>query len=154
MAIYAASINQLKRLFLIFRLSFKTASLSILSQTVLIYVCNAVIQEAQNSNLSEWNFYLRLCVAALEDLYGCYRESWSVTQGLLSMALERGAIMPGEADRIVQEMLELGRHHGASGDVDTRSMIDLDLAVVDPAAARVASLAGKFPERMRPKKGE
>ncbi|KAH8125656.1 hypothetical protein LI328DRAFT_151772 [Trichoderma asperelloides] len=149
-AIYSASISQLKRLLLHFRLSFKTASLSILSQTVLIYVSNAVIQESQHSNLPEWSFYLRLCLAALEDLYGSYRESWSVMQGLLSMALDRGAIMPGEADRISQEMIELGRHHGATNDVDTRSMIDLDLAVIDPTAARVTCLAGKFSERMLP----
>lgn len=93
---------------------------------------------------------MRLCLAALEDLYGSYRESWSVMQGLLSMALDRGAIMPGEADRISQEMIELGRHHGATNDVDTRSMIDLDLAVIDPTAARVTCLAGKFSERMLP----
>lgn len=147
-AIYAASINQLKRLLLIFRLSFKTASASILSQTVLIYVCNAMLQEARSSDKVEWRFYLRLCLAALEDLYACYRESWSVTKALLGMALERGAMMPAEAGRIIQEMEEMGRHHGSYENVDTRSMVDLDLAVVNPTAARVTSLAGKFQELM------
>jgi len=154
-AVYAASINQLKRLLLTFRLSFKTASLSILSQTVLIYVCNAVVREAHNSNQSEWRFYLRLCLAASEDLYGCYRESWCVTRALLSMALERGALLPQEAGRLAQELLELGRHYTTgTEEANTRSMIDLDLAVTDRTAARVGCYAGKFEELMLEKSTE
>jgi len=146
-AIYAASINQLKRLLLIFRTSFEQASLSLLSQTVLVYVCNAVIREAQNSDQVEWRFYLRLCLAAEEDLYGSYRESWFVTRAILSMALERNAVTVSEAKGVLQELLELGRHHNKRGDEsNTRSIIDLDLAYTNSAAARVETYAGKFDE--------
>lgn len=143
-AVYDASINQLKRLLLLFRISFQTASLSILSQTVLIYVGHAVVQDAQSSEQLERRLYIRLCLAALEDLYGSYRESWSVTRGLLSMALKRGIIAPEEAGRIRQEMTELGQHHSTPDDVDTRSILDLDLATVDTSAAQVSTVAAQF----------
>ncbi|KAI5465268.1 hypothetical protein BGZ63DRAFT_450210 [Mariannaea sp. PMI_226] len=153
-AIYTASINQLKRLLVFFRLSFKMASLSILSQTVLIYVFNAVVREAHRSDQLEWHFYLQVCLAALEDLYGCYRESWSVTRGLLCIAMERGAITRRKAEQIASEMMVLGDHYSTCAEVDTRSMIDLDLAVINPAAARVSSLASKYEEQMLEKRSE
>jgi hypothetical protein len=143
-AVYDASINQLKRLLLMFRISFQTASLSILSQTVLIYVGHAVVQDAQSSEQLERRLYIRLCLAALEDLYGSYRESWSVTRGLLSMALKRGIIAPEEAGRIRQEMTALGQHHSTPDDVDTRSILDLDLATVNTSAAQVSTVAAQF----------
>lgn len=78
-AVYDASINQLKRLLLMICISFLPASLSILSQIVLTYVGHAVVQDVQGSEQLERRLYIRLFLAALEDLCGSYRESWSVT---------------------------------------------------------------------------
>lgn len=145
-AIYTASINQLKRLCLAFRMTFQTASLSILSQTVLVYVANSVLVAAEHHEKAEWHFYLRMCLAALEDLYGSYRESWSVTRALLSMSLKRGAIGSEEARRIKKEMIELGQHHGHEVEGETNWMMDLELAMSDPSAAQVSRLANQFDE--------
>jgi polyhydroxyalkanoate synthesis regulator phasin len=145
-AIYAASINQLKRLCLAFRMSFQTASLSILSQTVLVYVANSVLVTAEENEKAESHFYLRLCLAALEDLYGSYREAWSVTRALLSMCLKRGAISPDEARRIKKEMIELGQHHDHDVEGETNSMMDLELATSDRSAAQAHRLANEFEE--------
>lgn len=147
-AIYAASVNQLKRLLLAFRLSFPTASCSILSQTVLIYVGNAVLLAAEETEQSESQFYLRICLAGLEDLYGSYRQAWGVMKGLLSLSLKRDAINPDEAGRIMREMMVLGRHHNNPEEMTSSAMMDLELACIDPSAAQVNCLAGQFDDLM------
>src|SRR5687767_8816782 len=145
-AIYVASANQLKRLLIAFRLSFQPAWFSILTHTVLIYVGNAVLQEVYKGEQTDWQFYLRLCLAALEDLYGSYREAWSIMRAMLSMALMRGAIEPDEASRIMREMIVLGQYHKHTEGVESLSMMDLELATTNPYAAQVSRLAEKFEE--------
>jgi hypothetical protein len=147
-AVYAASINQLKRLLLAFRISFPMAHYSILSQIVLIYVGNAVLLQEEGKEQSECQFYLRVCFAGLEDLYGSYRQVWGVMKGLLSMSLKRDAINPDEAERIMREMMILGQHHDNSEETTSSAIMDLELAVIDPSAAQVNCLAAQFDDLM------
>lgn len=152
-AVYAASVNQLKRLLLIYRLSFKTAMLSVLWQTALIYVANAMMREG-NSNGAEWRFYLELCVAGLEDLSASFRVFKSVAEGLLGMALERGVIDIDKVNLVSKELVRLGRHHVPYKKEDgievegARWIIDIGLATTDPNAAQGANLAERFQELM------
>ncbi|KAM0549153.1 hypothetical protein ACHAPJ_009608 [Fusarium lateritium] len=140
-AAYGASVNQLKRLLLIYRLNFETAMLSVLWQTGLIYVANAMMREVK-TNSNEWRYYLHLCMAGLEDLY--------VSRSVYS-ALEHGALKATESRRIKDELEELGQHHDAVRRIGDGSevatwIIDLDLAMTDPEAAMGGKLAKKFQE--------
>lgn len=154
-AIYLASTTQLKRLLLIYRLAFKTATLSVLCQTGFIYVANAMVRETGISD-AEWHYYWHLCVAGLEDLYGSFREFGSIIRALLLMALQRGAIGVEEASCVAGELAELGRQHvlvgaqqGGNGELKKSTwIVDLDLAVIDPAAAQGGNLAERFRQLM------
>ncbi|KAL6895008.1 hypothetical protein GGI43DRAFT_386147 [Trichoderma evansii] len=156
-AIYAASMNQLKRLLLTFRENFKSAAYSIFWQTSLIYVANAMFSEAKGGS-PEWRFYLELCLAGMEDLYGSFRMSKAVVQSLLSMALREGIFSYDEARRVAAELEVLGRHHTAAirghslyaneQDVEATYIFDLDLAMENHDAARAGNKAGKYEELM------
>ncbi|KAF5023169.1 hypothetical protein F66182_4773 [Fusarium sp. NRRL 66182] len=147
-AAYRASVNQLKRLLLIYRLNFETAMLSVLWQTALIYVANAMMREVKTNN-NEWRYYLYLCMAGLEDLYVSFRVFGSIARAVLGIALERRALNASDSRRIQQELDDLGRHHAAirrvgDGREISNWIVDLDLSMVDPEAAQGGKLAEKF----------
>ncbi|RSM00867.1 hypothetical protein CDV31_011620 [Fusarium ambrosium] len=149
-AAYLASVNQLKRLLLMYRLNFRTAMFSVVWQTALIYVANAMMRELKTSS-NEWRYYLHLCMAGLEDLYASFRVFGSIAKAVLGVAIEHGALRTSEARRITNELEELGRHHTVAKPLgDGREVanwiIDLDLAVTDPEAAQGSNLAEKFQE--------
>lgn len=60
------------------------------------------------------------------------------------MALKCGIIAPEKVGRIRQETTELGQHHSTPDDLDTRSILDLDLATVNASAAQVSAVAAQF----------
>ncbi|KAI8673520.1 Zn(2)-C6 fungal-type domain-containing protein [Fusarium keratoplasticum] len=149
-AAYLASVNQLKRLLLMYRLNFRTAMFSVVWQTGLIYVANAMMREVK-SNSNEWRYYLYLCMAGLEDLYASYRVFGSIAKAILGIAIEHGALRTSEARRITNELEDLGRHHTAikplgDGREVANWVIDLDLAMTDPKAAQGSNLAERFQE--------
>ncbi|PNP39192.1 hypothetical protein TGAMA5MH_08869 [Trichoderma gamsii] len=156
-AIYAASMNQLKRLVLTFRENFKNAAYSVFWQTSLIYLANAMVSEAKSGG-PEWRFYLELCLAGMEDLYGSFRISKVIVQSLLSMALREGTFSYDEARRVAAELELLGRHHTAAirdhaldadeEDVEISWIFNLDLALENHDAARAGNQAGNYEELM------
>ncbi|KAK5999162.1 Notoamide biosynthesis transcriptional activator notL'-like protein [Cladobotryum mycophilum] len=151
-AAYSASVNQLKRLLLLYRLHCKRATLCILWQTGLIYVANAMMREAGTPG-TEWRFYLNLCLAGFEDLYSCYRVFNSIGKGFLGMAFQRGAINAQDAKRIRKEMKVLGKSHSAvdelaNGQTIANWIVEFDLALSDPGSARGTDLAKRFEELM------
>lgn len=121
---------------------------SVVWQTGLIYVANAMMREVKSGS-NEWRYYLHLCMAGLEDLYASYRVFGSIAKAILGIAIEHGALRPSEARRITNELEDLGRHHTISKPLgDGREVanwiIDLDLAMTDPEAAQGSNLAEKF----------
>ncbi|KAH6884449.1 hypothetical protein B0T10DRAFT_410007 [Thelonectria olida] len=147
---YAASINQLKRLLLLYKLNFRTATLSVHWQTSIVYVANAIVREAGATSV-EWRYYLYLCIAGLEDLYGSFRAFGLIVKALLGMALEHNAITPEEVKRVRRELKELGQPYedtnplGEDRGVEVASwIINLDLALTDPEAAQGSNLAARF----------
>jgi hypothetical protein len=156
-AIYAASMNQLKRLVLAFRESFTNATHSVFWQTSLIYLANAMVSEARSGD-PEWRFYVELCLAGMEDLHGSFRISKVVVQSLLSMTLREGIFSYDEARRVAAELEVLGGHHTAAtrgraldadeGDVEISWIFNLDLALENHDAARAGNQAGNYEELM------
>ncbi|KZL70449.1 C6 transcription factor, partial [Colletotrichum tofieldiae] len=163
-AAYAASVTQLKRLLLLYRLRYKSASLSMLWQTVVVYVANAMIREAGTAVRApdmppsdDWRFYLDLCLAGLEDLYVSFPVFGSIAQGMVGMALRQAAIRTGKAARVLRQLGEIEKQHAASqgmtDKVEARWIIDFDLAMTDPEAAQgrnlVEQLEGLMLNEMR-----
>ncbi|KAK1987714.1 hypothetical protein LZ30DRAFT_579556 [Colletotrichum cereale] len=152
-AVYTASVAQLKRLLLIYRLRYRHASLSVLWQTAVIYVANAMIREAgmaaQDPDVppdeeEEWRFYLDLCLTGLEDLYVSFPVFGSIAQGITGMALRSAAIRTERAARVLRQLGEIEKQHGANQGMtdkaEARLIIDFDLAMTDPEAAQGRNL--------------
>jgi hypothetical protein len=148
--VYAASVNQLKRLLLLYKMNFNTATFSVIWQTSIVYVANAMVHEA-GTDSTEWRYYLYLCIAGLEDLYGSFRVFGSIVKALLGMAMDHGAITAAEARRVRSELQELGQVYQPmrplkedNGAEVANWIINLDLAVTDPEAAQGSNLAARF----------
>ncbi|ROT35470.1 hypothetical protein SODALDRAFT_353155 [Sodiomyces alkalinus F11] len=139
-ATFAASVNQLKRLILVYRLRYASSAYSILWHTGLTYLANAVLHDTEDS---EWYFYFLVCVYGYQTLRRSYRLAEAVGRGLLSMALRDGNISAGEARRILQD-LKNGGLSEAPDDMRATFMIDLELASTNPDEAKVEALATQF----------
>ena len=151
--IYDASVNQLKRLLLVYWKHFPAASYSYLWHTALLYLSNAMLREAtmsppktQRGDKSEWRFYLSLCLARYVALYASYRVTATIARGLLSMAMRDSVLNVSEVSAINRRLEEVGRNYPMAEDPKASFILDLDLAVTDPGAAQVDTLAEKFEE--------
>jgi len=160
-AVYTASVEQLKRLLLLYRLRYRHAGLSVLWQTAIIYVANAMIREAgvaaQDPDASppseqEWGFYLDLCLVGLQDLCVSFRAFGFITQGIMSMALRNAAIPTEKAARVLRQLGEIEKQHNANQGMtvkaETRCIVDFDLALTDPKAAQGQNLVEQLAELM------
>lgn len=147
--------NQLKRLLIIYRTKFKTATLSVLWQTPIVYVASALMREGQReSQGQEWQYYLCLCLSGLEDLNVSYRVFGAIAKGLLGMALQHGLISKHHATRVARNLDLLKQLHTATdrladGRTVAHWVIDLDLALKDPEGARGTNLEGQFHRLMK-----
>ncbi|TDZ73416.1 Nitrogen assimilation transcription factor nit-4 [Colletotrichum trifolii] len=151
-AVYSASVHQLKRIVLFYRQTHPESSFSLFWHSALLYLANAMLREAAGGPQNpEWRFYFRLCIASYQTLYGGYRLAKGIAQGLLSMALDRGAMDPREAGAVRRDLERRGRHHHHHHDVSDQAVpeslvVDLDLAVTDPSAAQAEKLIRKLME--------
>ncbi|KAK3933992.1 hypothetical protein QBC46DRAFT_325783 [Diplogelasinospora grovesii] len=154
-AVYAASVNQLKRLVLLYRTRYPSAHFTFLWHTALLYVANAMIsadpaEEGDPGSLLVW---FRLCLAGYLDLLPSFRVVEGIVQGLLSMAMRKGIMSATEA---TEARASLHRKSAARklpshiGRPDTgfkpECMLDLHLAMKDPLAARAETVAQQFNE--------
>jgi hypothetical protein len=150
-AIYAASINQLKRMLLIYCLHCKLGLFSLFYHTAMLFTVNALVLEisaAHGGNATigaECRFYMDLCIAGSQANAGSYRGFGSVASGLLVMALRHGIINTRKAARVARELKELKRRHDVVLELGKRApggwIMDQDLGMIDPKAAAVDNLA-------------
>ncbi|TDZ29635.1 Nitrogen assimilation transcription factor nit-4 [Colletotrichum spinosum] len=139
-AAFNASVKQLKQLVVRFRCNYKSSSYTLLWQSALIYVANAVLHDTDDP---EWRFYFLTCIYGYESLRPSYRIAEVISRGLLAMTLRDGDISGPEARHLLQEMKDTDGND-AAGDIRATFMVDLDLAMTDPEAARVENLAERF----------
>lgn len=111
--------------------------------TALIYLSNAILQNAENVKDPMWHFYLLFCIHCYETLRQSYRFAESVGRGLLAMVLQAGDISADEARRIMVQFQEKGMGQAAK-DIRATFMVDLSLGMTDPKQASVESLADRF----------
>ncbi|KAF6839674.1 N-terminal fungal transcription regulatory domain-containing protein (zinc finger protein) [Colletotrichum musicola] len=95
-AAFNASVNQLKQLVVEYRCHYKSSTHTLLCQTALIYVANAVLHETHHP---QWRFYFLACIYAYAALRKPYRIAEVISRGLLTMTLQDGDINP-EAARV------------------------------------------------------
>ncbi|KAL7626363.1 hypothetical protein AAE478_003135 [Parahypoxylon ruwenzoriense] len=160
--IHEASVNQLKRLTLIYCIDFNKACSPTLWHIALLYLANAMLCEtfrSGNMRDPECRFYFMLCMAGYDDmcmwssllisipLLDGYFQVVEVTMlGLLSMALRNGFLSVPEANIVLNDMRKIGRRYDAQFTVRATFMVDLELAVTNPKEAQVQILANAFHE--------
>ncbi|KAI3329588.1 hypothetical protein F4824DRAFT_481941 [Ustulina deusta] len=140
---YAASVNQLKHLIVEYRSRHAASTYSILWHNGLIYLANAMLRCTD----PEWHPYLRLCIYGYERLSRLYRISEVVAQGLLTMTMRDTDMTGSEAFKIMEELKERGLIHieeDLEEKIRASFMIDLNLALTDPEAARAENMANGF----------
>jgi hypothetical protein len=150
-AVYSASVTQLKRLLLVYRKSFPAATYSVLWHTAALYVANVMIHEAKVKPTTvmgqDWKFYLRLCLTSYIDLYAPYPIVGIVARGLLCMAMRDGVMTVSDVLGFTRQLETNSRNHDIPvEDMKASFIVDLNLAVTNPAAARAEMLAEKFTE--------
>ncbi|KAF4976221.1 hypothetical protein FZEAL_7084 [Fusarium zealandicum] len=139
-AAYRASVNQLKRLIVVYRKNYASSTYTMLWHNGLIQVANAILGDTDDPT---WRFYLLFCVQCYRHLRKTYRFAEAIGRSLLSMALEQGDISANEARRMMKHFEE-NKMSDSSNDIRATFMADLTLAMTDPEEASVENLSDRF----------
>ncbi|KAH7247419.1 uncharacterized protein BKA55DRAFT_739434 [Fusarium redolens] len=139
-AAYKASVNQLKRLIVVYRKNYMSSTYTMLWHTGLIHVANANLGDTKDP---AWRFYLFFCIQCYGRLRQAYRFAEAIGRSLLSMALQQGDLPASEA-RHIMEQYEENRLINPPYDIRATFMADLNLAMTNPSEASVESLADRF----------
>ncbi|UPK90465.1 hypothetical protein LCI18_001400 [Fusarium solani-melongenae] len=137
---YKASVDQLKRLVIVYRNTYATSTYTMLWHTALIHIANAVLDDTSDP---AWRFYLSFCLQCYVTLQQPYAFTEAIGRSLLSMTLQKGHLSPTEA----RQMMRKFEHDLSSkppDDIRATFMADLNLAMTDPDKASVESLADRF----------
>lgn len=147
--IHESSVNQLKRLALIYSINFNKACTSTLWHIALLYLANAMLCETTRSGKlrdPECWFYFMLCMTCYQNMYGSFQVVEVTMLGLLSMSLRNGFLSSPEANTVLNYMRTIGRRYDAQFTVRASFMVDLELAMTNPKEAQVQTLAEAFHE--------
>jgi hypothetical protein len=112
-----------------------------------IYVANATMR-ADYHNKDEMQFFVNLCVAGLEELFGSYKVFGAMTKGIMRMAIRQGSIEQGQVRRVRRRLKETGQRFmvddTSTDETIAEWMVDLDLAVTNSVEAQGGTLAREF----------
>lgn len=139
-AAYKASVNQIKRLIIMYRKNYAAPGYTMLWHTALIRIANAILSDTEDP---EWYFYLSFCIQCYGSLRRSYRFAEAIGRSLLSMTLQRRDLPVGKARHMMQQFEEHNLN-SSSEDIRATFMADLNLSMIDPEEASVESLASKF----------
>ncbi|KAF5601626.1 nitrogen assimilation transcription factor nit-4 [Fusarium pseudocircinatum] len=139
-AAYKASVNQLKRLVVVYREKYACSSYTMLWHTALIHIANAILGDTKDP---AWRYYLFFCVESYGELRRAFRFAETIGRSILSMALQQGDLSADEARRLMVQFEE-NRLTSPSEDIRATFMADLNLAMTDPEEASVESLSDRF----------
>nr|XP_036575853.1 C6 transcription factor [Colletotrichum truncatum]KAF6782496.1 C6 transcription factor [Colletotrichum truncatum] len=146
-AVCCASATQLRWIAITYFQNCASASHSFIWNTALLYVANAALREQPHAiDSSERRSHFRTCILGYQKLQRCFRLPQGIVRGLLSMVLRQGLMASSEARAIIRDTDEKGKHHPVSDRVSAPFVVDLDLCMVDRAAAFVDELAAEFDE--------
>lgn len=145
-AIFDASLQQLQRLVLVYRINYRSSTYTILWHTALVYVANAMLSEPERHE--SWLSYLMLCIYGYEGLRRSWRVADVITRALLSMMLRNRSISTDLARDILANFQTMGEPGDelAFGEMRATFMADMDMAVSHPEAATVEKQADQLEE--------
>ncbi|KAI9152237.1 Notoamide biosynthesis transcriptional activator notL' [Paramyrothecium foliicola] len=142
-AAFTASMNQMKRLILRYRLDHAHAICSTHANFGLLQVSNAKPTVLHDS---DWRFYFSLCLNYYQDLYVRYPVYKDVLQGFLAKAMDEEMLSSREASAFMNSMRKIGAHHEALHQATALFTIDFNMAMTEPDKAQANALARKFDE--------
>jgi len=140
---FNASLNQLKHLIMVFRSMHPYTKYAVFWHMALLHVANAALH---NTSDPRWREYFMICVDSYAELLGAFRVAAGIVKSLLAIAIRRSAISVVDARTILNQVLTKRTHHANVNDITATFVVDLDLAVTQPFAARLEALAGRFDE--------
>lgn len=139
--IFSASLNQLKRLALLYRTQQMPNSYMPYINISLIHIANTICRETNDPTAK---FYFLLCIRYWQHLYVGYPIFGGIAQAFLTMAINNGLITNREAKKLMAEVKGQGGHHGEG--ISTSLIVDFDLAMTNRDEADVQAVAQKFEE--------
>ncbi|EWG35978.1 hypothetical protein FVEG_00157 [Fusarium verticillioides 7600] len=139
--IFSASLNQLKRLALLYRTQQMPNSYMPYINISLIHIANTICRETDDPTAK---FYFLLCIRYWQHLYVGYPIFGGIAQAFLTMAINNGLITNREAKRLMAEVKAQGGHHDEG--ISTSLIVDFDLAMTNRDEADVQAVAQKFEE--------
>ena len=143
--ISAASMNQMKRLALLYRTQKMPNSYMPYINISLVHIANTICKETPHDLTSK--FYFLLCIRYWQHLYVGYPFFSHVVQAFLTMAINNGLMSNREAKTLMAEVLTGGKHHELAHEgIQTNFIVDFDLAMTNPDEAGVQAVAQKFEE--------
>lgn len=138
-AVFKASLRQLKRLALTYRLKYPQAQYHIAWHPALLYVANAVL--ADSASEPEWRLYFLACLYGYSNLSAAFRLAALCLKGLLTMAIKSRKLSAASARRLLKEMI------GVKPDVSLCGLrLDLYTEEKVKAKGNVEELVDKFEE--------
>ncbi|KAF4965674.1 hypothetical protein FSARC_6569 [Fusarium sarcochroum] len=142
--IFAASLNQLKRLALLYRSQQLPTSYMPYINISLLHIANTICKETKDPTSK---FYFMLCIRYWQHLYIGYPIFGDIAQAFLTMAINNGLLSNREAKQLMVEVSGQGRHHELSHlGISTSLIVDYDLAMTNRDEAGVQAVAQKFEE--------
>ncbi|KAJ6439386.1 Nitrogen assimilation transcription factor nirA [Purpureocillium lavendulum] len=141
MAIFTASLSQLKHLAIVFRYTFRCAAYAAFWHVALLHVANAAMQDTEDP---QWRGYFMLCLEGYADLFGAFPVAGAIAKSLLSMALRLDVITSSEARFLISRIYEKGAQRSHAEQISASFVVDLNLAVTDPEAPQLANLNDAF----------
>lgn len=140
-AVFTASLNQLKYLAILFRYTYSCASYAAFWHVALLQIANAVVQDTEDP---QWWAYFMLCLNCYADLYGAFRIAGGIAKSLLSVALRLKVITASEALALLARISERGIDDTNIQNISASFVVDLNLADADRVAAQLMSLNKSF----------
>ena len=137
--LFWASVRQLRHLVLYHPLVHRSSVYSIFWHTSLLYVANSSLLKPEDP---ESQFFFLLCIAGYINLRSSFAIVDLIARGLLSLAADKGAVSHALA-RGIRERLDTSKMPYLSI-MEGSFMLDLDLALKDPACAGAAMIAQKL----------
>lgn len=145
MAVFTASLNHLKRLVYLLQTQYKSTTWSIILNPALMQISDATLSPWSHDEASRRSYFL-LCIRAYLDLYVSYPIFWDLVKGFLARAMKNGIMSNTAAKRVMTELMCRGTHHKTPDRATSSIIIDYDLAMTDPEAARTKAIAEQFDE--------
>jgi hypothetical protein len=144
-AIITASLNQLKRLALLFQKRHPSTMWAILVNPPLVQLGDVMLNRRLPHG-PDRRLYFLLCLRTWIEMYQSYAVCWDVAKGFLSRAMRDGVMSSVEAKELMTELLRRGVHHKVPEQAMSSIVIDYDLAEGNLEVARVKVLAERFDE--------